>query len=138
MKRLALALICLLLLPAAVSAQAQAPMIERHFKGKPAANINVGIFASIHKNCTPAPLPTVRLLVPPAHGRVTVKQGRLRATNVKNCLAIESPAFVAIYRSERGFVGQDLFTFEIISQNGKSQLQKVTVTVMGAGDGRGI
>ena len=136
MKRLALVLIWLLLLPAAVSAQQQT--IERHFKGKSAANINVGIFASIHKNCTPAPLPTVRLVAPPAHGRVTVKQGRLRATNVKNCLAIESPAFVAIYRSERGFVGQDLFTFEVISQNGKSQLQKVTVTVTGAGDSRGI
>ena len=136
MKRLALVLIWLLLLPAAVSAQEQT--IERHFKGKSAANINVGIFASIHKNCTPAPLPTVRLLVPPTHGHVTVKQGRLRATNVKNCLAIESPAFVAIYRSERGFVGQDLFTFEIISQNGKSQFQKVTVTVTEAGDSRGI
>jgi hypothetical protein len=137
MRRLSFALMSFLLLapPAAVLAQTSA--VERHYKGKPATDINVGIFASMHRNCTAAPLPIVRLAVPPAHGRVTVKQVRLRATNIKDCLATELPAFVAIYRSARDYIGQDLFTLEVIT-NGKSQFQRITVSVMGAGNGQGI
>ena len=80
----------------------------------------------------------MRLVTPPAHGKVTVKQGKLRATNVKNCLGMELPAFVAIYRSERDFIGQDRFMLEVIGSNGKIQLQQVTVTVMQPGHGQGI
>jgi len=69
---------------------------------------------------------------------VIVKQGKLRATNVKNCLGMELPAFVAIYRSARDFIGQDRFTLEVIASNGRAQLQQVTVTVMQPGHGQGI
>ena len=33
------------------------------------------------RDCTAGPLPAVRLVTPPTHGQVTVKQGQLRATN---------------------------------------------------------
>ena len=56
----------------------QQQTIEHQFKGKPGANINLGIFASIHRDCRPAPLPVIRLIVPPAHGKVVVKQGFTR------------------------------------------------------------
>jgi hypothetical protein len=132
-----LASICFLLaLPTA--ALGQAPTIERHIKGKPDTNINAGIFTTIRNDCTVGPLPSVRLINPPAHGKVTVKQGRLRATNIKECLALEFPAFVAIYRSAPDFIGQDIFTLEVIGAEGKSQIQQVTVTVMKAGTGQGI
>jgi hypothetical protein len=77
-------------------------------------------------------------VTPPAHGKVTVKQGKLRATNIKNCLGMELPAFVAIYRSARDFIGQDRFTLEVVGSNGKTQVQQVTVTVMQSGHGQGI
>jgi len=51
---------------------------------------------------------------------------------------MELPAFVAIYRSARDFVGQDRFTLEVVGSNGKTQTQQVTVTVMQAGHGQGI
>ena len=92
----------------------QTPMIERQVKGKPDTNINAGIFTTIRNDCTSGPLPAVRLLTAPAHGKVTVKQGRLRATNIKQCLGLELPAFVAIYRSAQNFIGQDTFTLEVI------------------------
>ena len=121
-----------------VLAAAQEATVQREVKGKPDTNINAGIFATIRKDCTAGPLPAVRLVTPPAHGKVTVKQGKLRATNVKNCLGMELPAFVAIYRSERDFAGQDRFTLEVVGANGKTQIQQVTVTVMQAGHGQGI
>ena len=127
-----------LLLALPVLAAAQEATVQREVKGKPDTNINAGIFATIRKDCTAGPLPAVRLVTPPAHGKVTVKQGKLRATNVKNCLGMELPAFVAIYRSARDFVGQDRFTLEVVGSNGKTQMQQVTVTVMQAGHGQGI
>lgn len=116
----------------------QTPMIERQVKGKPDTNINAGIFTAIRKDCTSGPLPAVRLLTAPAHGKVTVKQGRLRATNIKQCLGLDLPAFVAIYRSAQDFIGQDTFTLEVIGAGGKSQIQRITVTVMQPGAGQGI
>lgn len=127
----------LLALPALAFAQQNAVQ-QREVKGKPDTDINAGIFATIRKDCTAGPLPAVRLVTPPAHGKVTVKQGKLRATNVKNCLGMELPAFVAIYRSARDFIGQDRFTLEVVGSNGKTQVQQVTVTVMQSGHGQGI
>jgi hypothetical protein len=129
--------ICFLLTLSTI-ALGQTQTIERQVKGKPDTNINAGIFATIRNDCTSGPLPAVRLLTPPAHGKVTVKQGRLRATNLKQCLGLDLPAFVAIYRSAQDFIGQDIFTLEVIGAEGKSQIQRIIVTVMGPGAGQGI
>jgi hypothetical protein len=137
MKWPTLAALCLLAALPGV-AFGQQPALQREVKGKPDTDIRAGIFATIRKDCTAGPLPAVRLITPPAHGKVTVKQGNLRATNVKNCLGMELPAFVAIYRSERDFIGQDKFTLEVVSSNGKTQIQQITVTVMQTGHGQGI
>ena len=140
MKWLLLTLSCVLLgLPVAAFGQRTGQQtIERQYKAKPDTNINVGIFTSIHKDCTAAPLPVVRLISPPAHGKITVNQGRVRATNLKECLGAELPAFVAIYRSAGDFIGQDVFTLEVIGAGGKAQFQRITVTVMKPGAGQGI
>ena len=141
MKRPTLASICFLLalflvLPAI--ALAQAPTVERKVKGKPDTNINAGIFTALRQDCTAGPLPVVRLVTPPTHGNVTMKQGRLRATNIKQCLGMEVPAFIAIYRSAKDFIGEDNFTLEVTGAGGKTQLQRITVTVMAAGGDQGI
>lgn len=137
MNRLALVSVFLLLAPSTI-APAQAQTIERQIKGKPDTNINAGIFVTIRQDCKSGPLPAVRLLVPPAHGKVTVKQTRVRATNFKQCLGMELPAFVAIYRSAQDFIGQDVFTLEVIGVGGKSQVQQVTVTIVKPAAGQAI
>lgn len=127
------ALALLLVLPA--GGFAQQAMVHREIKGKPDTDINAGIFTSVRKDCTAGPLPSVRLVTPPAHGKVTLKQGNLRVTNAKNCLGMELPAFVAIYRSASDFVGEDRFILQVVASNGKMQTQQVTVTVMRAEQG---
>ena len=141
MKWPTLASICwMLALPALAFAQtpAQTPTLERKKKKKNDTNINAGIFATVRNDCTAGPLPAVRLVTPPAHRQVTVKQGKLRATNLKQCLGMELPAFIAIYRSAQDFIGQDIFTLEVTGAGGKPQLQRITVTVMKATPGQGI
>jgi hypothetical protein len=117
---------------------AQNQIVQRTYKAKPQSDINVGIFTTLTKSCTAAPLPAIRIVSPPAHGKITVKQGRLRATNMNHCLAVDVPAFVAVYRSKKDFLGQDTFTLEVVAVDGKTQQQAITVTVMEPGPGKGI
>ena len=60
------------------------------------------------------------------------------ATVRKQCLGLELPAFVAIYRSAQDFIGQDIFTLEVIGADGKSQIQRITVTVIKPDVSQGI
>ncbi len=65
-------------------------------------------------------------------------QGRLRATNLKQCLAAEVPAFIAIYRSRPDFAGSNELTLEVVSAGGKTQLQRIQVTVERASTGQSL
>ena len=116
----------------------QEATVTRQFKGKPNTSINVGIFTTIKADCTSGPLPVIRLAIPPLHGKVTVKRGRLQATNLKQCLGADLPAFVALYRSEPDYIGKDEFAIEVTGANGKKQVQHVTVTLTKAGNSQGI
>ena len=116
----------------------QPPAIERQVNGRSDTNINAGIFFTIRHDCTAGPLPVIRLLTPPTHGKVVMKQGRLRATNLRQCLGTELPAFVAIYRSAANFIGKDVFTIEVIDAAGKAQIQRITVSVGNPIPDRGI
>lgn len=113
----------------AASASAETAAVERNVKAQSGRDVRVAVFVSLKSDCTSGPLPTVRLKDRPANGVITVKQGRLRATNFKHCLAAEVPAFVAIYRSSPGFAGSDQLTLEVVNANGKTQLQRIQVTV---------
>lgn len=108
---------------------AQDSLPELRVKGQAGRDIRIAVFANIRPDCTAGPLPTVRLKVPPSNGAVTVRQTRIRTTNVRQCLAVEVPAFVAFYRSSPGFSGEDSALIEIVSPAGKTQLRRIIVTV---------
>jgi hypothetical protein len=111
------------------NALGQGRTIERNFVGNSADAINVGVFSSMRDNCTPAPLPAIRLIVAPLHGQIVVRRVRLLATNVNECLASELPAFVAYYSSATNYIGEDAFTLEIIGGKEQQHLEHITVTV---------
>jgi hypothetical protein len=95
-----------------VSAQealSQASLVERKLNAAPGRNVRVGIYTSIRPDCTSSSLPAIRLASAPAHGTVGVKRATLKATNFKQCLAIDVPAFVAFYRAASDFAGADDF-----------------------------
>ena len=128
-RRVGALVVSIMLIHSGGLAWAQAESVERTFKGRAGQDIRVGVFASIRPDCKSGPLPTIRLSAPPAHGDVTVKQGKLRTTNLRQCLAVEVPAYLVNYKSKPGFSGSDVLTLEVINSNGKSQLQKITVTI---------
>ncbi|EKS39416.1 hypothetical protein [Afipia broomeae] len=118
-----------------VSAHAQdAQTVERTAKGATAKPIRVGVYLNVQPDCSSGVLPTIRLLSPPANGTVEVKRGKVTATNYKQCLALEVPGYVAFYKSKTDFIGVDVVTLEVKYPNGRTEVQKISVTV---GDGKG-
>ena len=123
----------------ALTARAQASVVERQVKAAAGRDARVGVYTDIKPDCTSGPLPAIRLVTPPAHGAVNVKRGTLKATNFKQCLATEVPAFVALYRGAAEFDGTDEFVLEITWPRGRKGLQHFRVNVSAhPGGGQGI
>ncbi|WP_426442485.1 hypothetical protein [Bradyrhizobium genosp. P] len=118
------------------AASAQAPTqttVERSVRALPNRDTQIGIYLNVLPDCTSGPLPTIRLVSPPAAGKVVVKTGKAKATNYKACLALEVPAYVAFYKSPPEFLGDDTFTLEVKYAGGRAEIQKFTVKVSGPG-----
>ena len=132
---MAFATASLLLATSAVPIRAQdTQTVERTAKGPSAKPIRVGVYLNVQPDCSSGVLPTIRLLNPPANGTVEVKRGKVTATNYKQCLALEVPGYVAFYKSKIDFIGVDVVTLEVKYPNGRTEVQKISVTV---GDGKG-
>ena len=106
--------------------------VTRSARGEAGKDIRVGVYINVKQDCSSGPLPTIRLVDRPANGTVTVKSAKINAKNYKQCLALEVPAYVAFYKSEPTFSGIDSFTIEIRYPEGRTETQKLNVTI-GAG-----
>ena len=123
----------------ATTALAQASTtVERTAKGATAKSIEVGLYLNVKPDCTSGTLPGIRLVEPPANGTVTIKQAKVRATNYKQCLALEVPAFIAFYQSKPDFSGIDKVVIEVKYPEGRTELQRITVNVGTGPDGQKI
>jgi hypothetical protein len=111
------------------------PSVDRNVRAMPGGDVRVGIYTSIKPDCTSGPLPAIRLVTPPAHGTITVKRATLKATNFKQCLATDVPAFVAFYRAVQDFNGTDEFELEVNFAGGRKQTQHFHVSVSNTPNG---
>jgi hypothetical protein len=113
----------------------QTQTVDRNAKGPTAKSIQVGVYLNVQPDCTSGTLPAIRLVDPPANGTVSIKRGKVTATNYKQCLALEVPAFVAFYQSKADFVGTDVITLEIKYPQGRTEIQHIKIDVGGGGGG---
>jgi hypothetical protein len=113
-------------------AQSPVPTVERLVKALPNKDTQIGLYLNVRADCTSGPLPTIRLVSPPASGKVVVKTAKVKATNFKACLALEVPAYIAFYKSAPDFSGADIMTVEVSYPGGRTEIQKITVNVSGA------
>jgi hypothetical protein len=113
-------------------APAQVPIVDRNLKGRAGRDVRLIILTNLRPDGTSGPLPTVRLIAAPKNGKVTVRRARLKATNVRHCLAIEVPALIAIYRSASGFEGADSAILEVRPFEGKPQLRRFHIGITGS------
>ncbi|MCP3369494.1 hypothetical protein [Bradyrhizobium cajani] len=123
----------LLGLGAPAAAEDASPPVERTVKSATNKDTRIGVFINVLPDCTSGPLPTIRLVNAPASGKVTVKSAKVKATNYKACLALEVPAYVAFYKSQPDFIGDDVLTIEVKYAGGRTEIQKITINVAGPG-----
>lgn len=123
---------------ASIVAHAQENTVERAAKGPPAKDIRVGVYLNVQPDCTSGTLPALRLITPPANGTLNIKRGKVSATNYKQCLALEVPGFIAFYRSKPDFAGVDVVMIEVKYPGGRTEVQRISVTVGGGKTGRDI
>ena len=91
--------------------------------------VQVGYYASANKNCTSAPLPTIRIVTPPKSGTFTVRRAKLKTSKVAGCPAIELNAEVAFYQARATSSGTDNVVYEVTSPNGQVAIYDVTITL---------
>jgi hypothetical protein len=114
---------------ATVAAGAQGTVEERQFTAAPDRDSRFGVFIDTRPDCSSGPLPAIRLVAPPAHGNVIIKRGAFKATNFRQCLAVEVPALIAFYHAAADFSGTDEFELEITFAEGRKELQHFRVNV---------
>ena len=112
-----------------VPALAENQTVERSAKAQAGKNVRIAAYLNVRPDCTSGPLPTIRLSTPPANGTVTVRKANATATNYKQCLALQVPAFVAFYRSHATFSGVDVLDLEVTYAGGRVEIQKFRIEV---------
>jgi hypothetical protein len=121
------------------AAHAQTTSLDREVKAVPGREVRVGIYTSMRADCSAGPLPAIRLAIAPNHGTVTVRRATIKATNVKQCLAAELPAFVAFYRAKADSSNEDRFELEVSFAAGRKQIQRFHVVISnGTSEGQRI
>src|SRR5260370_8928300 len=123
------------LLCCASAVYSQDNSIDREIKASPGREVRVGVYTSIRPDCTAGPLPAIRLAVAPEHGTVTVRRAMLKATNLKQCLAVEAPAFVAFYLASQDLQSDDRFELEVSFAAGGKKLHRFHVHISNAPNG---
>jgi hypothetical protein len=85
--------------------------------------------ASVSKDCSPAPLPTIRLIDRPKSGTFTVRRGTLSGAQVANCQNLNIPAQGVFYTSRPSFVGEDHVAYEVTTFEGEVEKFDIAITV---------
>ena len=91
--------------------------------------VQLSYHGSAHKDCTPAPLPTVRIMEPPKSGMLTVRRATLTTDKVAGCPAMKTPAQIVLYQARAGYEGPDHVKYEVTSENGEVATYDVTITI---------
>ena len=96
----------------------------------PAKPVQLGYHASAHKsNCTPAPLPTIRVIEAPKSGPLTVRRGELKTDQIAGCPGLKIPAQVVFYQARAGATGSDHLVYEVTTATGEVGSYDVTINI---------
>lgn len=91
--------------------------------------IRLSYHASAHKNCTPAPPPTIKVTERPKEGALVIRRGMLATDKIAGCERIRVPAQVIFYNPKEGYVGTDHVSYEVTDSNGEVTTYDTTITV---------
>lgn len=118
------------LLASDVWAQTRAYSSATVTPGKPA---RLGYYATFKADCTPGPLPEIRVLEAPKHGTLIVRRAKLKAGDQTKCPGKEAPVQVVFYQAALGYSGQDSLSYEVKHSSGEVSSFTLSITVTARG-----
>jgi hypothetical protein len=118
-----------IVLSMAAAAQTAPATHYTSFEAVRGAPLQVGYYASAHKDCTPAPRPTIRVVEAPKAGTLTVRESELTASRVAGCPPLKLPAQVLSYQARAGAAESDRFAYDVVSAGGEVATYQVTIDI---------
>jgi hypothetical protein len=112
----------------AVVAQDAPSVNYTSFDATPAAPVQLGYYGAFHKDCSPAPLPTIRVSEAPKSGTLTIRPGQLTTSSTAQCPGAKIPALVASYQARSGARGTDHLVYEVVEASHVAAYD-VTITI---------
>jgi len=112
----------------AVLAQDAPSVNYTSFDATPAAPVQLGYYGAFHKDCSPAPLPTIRVIEAPKSGTLTNRPGQLTTSSTAQCPGAKIPALVASYQARSGARGTDHLVYEVVEASHVAAYD-VTITI---------
>lgn len=94
----------------------------------------LGYYASAHKNCTPALIPTIRVIEAPKSGILTVGRGELKTDQIAGCPGLKFPAQVVSYQARVGTTGSDHLVYTVANPTGEVASYDVAITIKEAAE----
>jgi hypothetical protein len=92
--------------------------------------VQIGYHASVHKNtCTPAPIPTIRVVEAPKSGILTVRKAELTTDKIAGCPKLKTPAQVVFYQARASATANDHLIYEVTNFNGEVGTYDVTINI---------
>src|SRR5271155_3520326 len=98
------------------------------FDATPVKPVQLGFYGALHKDCSPAPLPTIRVTEAPKSGTLIIRPGQLTTSATAQCPGVKIPAEVAFYQARSGATGTDRLVYEVIEANHVAAYD-VTITI---------
>ena len=92
----------------------------------------LGVYGNVQKDCTPGPLPTIRVVTAPKNGELNVRSGKLKAGRITRCPKLEAIAQGIFYKAKPAYKGTDEVAYEVRSASGKVESHTVRITVKDA------
>ncbi|MCC2653033.1 MAG: hypothetical protein K0Q60_3196 [Microvirga sp.] len=116
----------LIMLGAGAVAQDQ---LYRSAEATTGKTVRLAVLTNVSRECTPGPLPEIRVTVPPKHGTLAIRRGRARAGALPRCPNLEPPLQGVFYQSQPRYIGPDRVSFEVERSNGQAQSITINITV---------
>lgn len=95
----------------------------------PGTSVQLGYYASMNNNCTPAHPPTIRVIEAPKFGTLTVRPGELTTDKIAGCPSLRAPAQIVFYEARSGGADTDVLIYEVTSANGQVETFQITIRI---------
>ena len=121
---------CLLLITATVLTGAQEQTF-RTVEAAPGKPVRLGVVGNITKECTPGPMPEVKVVTQPSHGTLAVRSGKTKAGTLPRCPNLEVPIQAVFYQAHPKFTGTDQVAYTVKNVEGRTQSFTLKINVSG-------